>query len=86
MPKFYYFSVKEKLSKNLFFLHIETLAIDYEFCKKVNKSNFEFGTTFILCLISKCAHKMSKNAKLVKISILSLSEALSNKVPENRPP
>ena len=69
MPNFYYYSVKEKLSKNLFFLHIETLAIDYEFCKKVNKSNFEFGTTFILCLISKCANKMFKNeAKLVKIS------------------
>ena len=62
-------------------------AIDYEFCKKVNKPNFEFGTTFILWLISKYAHKRPKNkTKLVKILILSLSEAISEKVPENKPP
>ena len=40
----------------------ETLVIDYKICKKVSKPNFEFGTTFILWLISKYADKMSKNA------------------------
>ena len=39
---------KENLVKNSHFLHFETLSLDYKYCKKVTKTNFEFKTTFIL--------------------------------------
>ena len=87
MPIFYYFSVKGKISKKFTFLHFETLALDYEFWKKITKPNFEFGTSFILRLFSKYALKMPKNGpKIVKISILSPLEGVLEKMWESIPP
>ena len=50
--------LKGKSSKKFSF---ETLSLDYVFCRKVTKPNFEFGTSFILWLFSKYVLKMPKN-------------------------
>ena len=68
MPNFLLFFSEGKIVKNSHFIHFEALSLDYQFFRKVIKTNFEFGTTFIYDFFQymplKC--KMPKNEKSKK--------------------